>query len=140
MTMIMPAGTYYIGDLCYVLDSRWEEFCALTIEDRMVKDGVFTMSDGTTFATFSTAYGDGFYQDNFGNEYPVDAGLIGCVAISSIDPGVNFSGLGHQYTFYKDFEVRSHATGVIDFGQLSIDTDPNEEVYGEDRWMEDDEA
>ena len=32
--MTMPAGKYYIGDLCYVMsDKEWEEFCSLTIKD-----------------------------------------------------------------------------------------------------------
>ena len=38
--------------------------------------------DGTEVIAFSTAYGDGFFADNFGNHYPVDAALIGLVPVT----------------------------------------------------------
>ena len=40
--MSMPAGTYYIGDLCYVMtDAEWEQFCKITINGNKVLDGEF---------------------------------------------------------------------------------------------------
>ena len=119
----MTAGTYYVGDLCYVLDSRWDEFCKLTIDGYTVKDGVFTMADGTVFATFGTTYGDGCYMDEQGREYPVDAGLIGCVKVESVDKDAKLS-LGNVHTFESDFDVYSDGQ-VITFGDVSIDTDPS---------------
>lgn len=128
----MTAGTYYIGDLCYVLSSKWTEFCALTIDGHSVLDGVFTMVDGTTFATFGTAYGDGCYMDEEGQEYPVDAGLIGCVLVESVDKDAKLD-LGNVHTFESDFEVHSDGK-VINFGNISIDTDP---VYEDEDDYED---
>ena len=119
----MTAGTYYVGDLCYVLSDRWTEFCSLTIDGHSVKNGVFTMADGLTFATFTTAYGDGCYMDEQGRDYPVDAGLIGCVKVESVDKDANL-GLGNVHTFESDFEVYSDGQ-VITFGDISIDTDPS---------------
>jgi len=128
---MMPAGRYYIGDLCYVLHDRWDEFCALTCSGHSVLDGEFNLADGTRFATFTTQYGDGTYQDEQGTEYPVDAGLIGCIRVEDIAPAERVSvESGRVVEFVKDFTTFS-AGGVITIGNVSIDTDPEyaEEEY-----------
>ena len=44
--MSMPAGEYYIGDLCYVMtDEEWNEFCSITIDGMKCIDGEFQMKD-----------------------------------------------------------------------------------------------
>ena len=48
---MMKAGTYYIGDLCYVMHDRWDEFCSITCSEHNVLDGEFNLKDGTRFAT-----------------------------------------------------------------------------------------
>lgn len=116
----MPAGKYYVGDLCYVMHDVWNEFCEITINDHQCLDGVFALSDGRLFATFGTMYGDGCYQVQIGREYSVDAGLIGCIRFEDItDPEANISG-GHIINFGEDFEVFED-NGVIIFGDLEID-------------------
>ena len=130
---MMKAGKYYIGDLCYVMHDRWDEFCALTINGHNVLDGEFNLKDGTRFATFSTKWGDGTYQDEQGREYGVDAGLIGCICVDDISPGEleNIKD-GHVVEFVQDFSTFS-AGGIIRFGSVCIDTDYEEveedEVY-----------
>ena len=121
---MMPAGRYYIGDLCYVLHDRWEEFCALTCSGNRVLDGEFNLADGTRFATYTTRWGDGCYTDEQGTEYPVDAGLIGCVRVEDIAPAelANIES-GRVVEFVRDFTTFS-SVGVITFGTVSIDTDP----------------
>ena len=121
---MMKAGTYYIGDLCYVMHDRWDEFCSLTCSGNRVLDGEFNLRDGTRFATFTTQYGDGTYQDELGNEYPVDAGLIGCIRVEDIAPAelANIES-GRVVEFVRDFSTFSSG-GVISFGTVSIDTDP----------------
>ena len=65
---MMKAGKYYVGDLCYVMsDAEWEQFCKITIQGNKVIDGEFEMPDGRKFATYSTAYGDGVYYDQYGH-------------------------------------------------------------------------
>jgi len=121
----MPAGRYYVGDLCYVLHDRWDEFCSLTCSGNRVLDGEFNLADGTRFATYTTQYGDGTYQDETGNIYDVDAGLIGCVALEDIDftdPSNSVAG-GRVVEFVRDFTTFSSG-GVISIGTVSIDTDP----------------
>jgi len=124
---MMKAGTYYIGDLCYVMSDRWDEFCSLTCSGNNVLDGEFNLADGTRFATFTTKYGDGTYRDEQGNEYPVDAGLIGCINVKDITPSEleNLSS-GRVIEFVQDFSTFS-AGGVLRFGSVCIDTDLVEE-------------
>jgi len=124
---MMTAGKYYIGDLCYVLHDRWAEFCALTCTGNNVLDGEFNLKDGTRFATFTTKWGDGVYEDEQGNEYPVDAGLIGCIRIDDIaaEERENVAN-GRVVEFVQDFSTWS-AGGEIRIGNVLIDTDPVEE-------------
>ena len=129
---MMKSGTYYCGDLCYVLHERWDEFCALTISGNNVLDGEFNLKDGTRIATYTTRWGDGNYFDQDGKSYDVDAGLIGCVALEDIDltnPD-NFLAGGRVVEFVNDFSTFS-AGGVITIGNIVIDTDvAEEEDYG----------
>lgn len=128
---MMPAGKYWIGDLCYVLHSEWSEFCDITITDNDCLDGEFSLKDGRKFASYRTAYGDGCYTGNVG-KYPVDAGLIGCVKLEDIDltnPDNDIK-LGHVVEFSAPFETFSK-NGVLWFGHVRIDTGDDEEIEDE---------
>jgi hypothetical protein len=123
---MMKPGTYYIGDLCYVLSDRWDEFCSLTCSGNRVLDGEFNLADGRRFATFTTQWGDGCYADEQGREYGVDAGLIGCIAVKDI-AATELSNIknGHVAEFVQPFSTWS-AGGEIRIGNILIDTDPAE--------------
>lgn len=120
---MMKAGTYYIGDLCYVMHPEWDEFCSLTTNGHNVLDGEFNLKDGRRFATFTTKWGDGTYKDEQGHAYGVDAGLIGCINVNDITPS-ELENLkdGRVIEFVQDFSTFS-AGGVIRFGSVVIDTD-----------------
>lgn len=124
---MMKAGTYYVGDLCYVLHDEWDEFCSITIKDDQCIDGEFILKDGRAFATYGTAWGDGEYRDNANRKYGVDAGLIGCILLTDIDltNPENFLHGGQVLTFTNDFET-SERDGVITFGYVSINTDESD--------------
>lgn len=126
---MMPAGKYYVGDLCYVMKDEWDEFCSITIRDNKVHDGEFLLEDGRRFASYTTKYGDGSYFDQYNNEYSVDAGLIGCIMVDDISSGdiVNFD-LGNIIDFPQDFHCYSEH-GVIHIGHVAIDTDPSGDEY-----------
>jgi len=102
----------------------------------------------------STAHGDGTYNDQFGNEYPVDAGLIGIMPIEMCDFGdirwengnwIDEQGLtypdgknfefkpGNVVTFETGFPVY-YMDGVFEFGNIIIDTDPDYEEEFPDNW------
>ena len=124
----MEPGTYYVGDLCYVLNDRWDELCKLTIRGDNVVDGGFTFQDGTEFVTFTTKYGDGTYYDKEGRVYPVDAGLIGCIRVENIDTDTSVLGgidFGNIITFEKPF-VCEKVDGMLYFGKVAIDLDPSD--------------
>jgi len=124
----MKAGKYFIGDLCYVLSSKWDEVCDLTISGHKCLEGKFTLSDGTEFAMFGTAYGDGYYHDQEDNGYPVDSGSIGCVLFDKIDD-IDKEYLERSGTVLdipNDFEVESE-NGVISIGPITIYTDDEED-------------
>lgn len=77
---------FWVGDLCYVLGDVWEEVCDLIFPGNSEKGvyGNHTLKDGREFVVFSTYYGDGYYPDQFGNMYPVDAGIIGAARLADI--------------------------------------------------------
>lgn len=130
----MKSGTYYVGDLCYVLNNSWPEVVQLTCEVVEVRNGVFTLKDGREFAIFSTAYGDGLYSDNYTNEYPVDSGTIGCILLSDVDDqdSVKF---GNVVNFPTDFEPCVGGEGKIVFGHLEIDTiGEDSDEWESDEW------
>jgi hypothetical protein len=136
--MSMPAGKYYIGDLCYVMtDDEWLEFCDITIDGMKVKDGEFQLKDGRRFATYGTAYGDGVYHDQYGHSYSVDAGLIGCIKIEDIRANNydNLLDLGSIMEFDNSFATsggrgETDWEGTIQFGHVLIETNPRyEEEY-----------
>jgi hypothetical protein len=124
-TAQFPAGQYYIGDLCYVMHAEWSEVCdimffAATGNDLI--EGDLSLADGRRFFLASTAYGDGTYNDNKGNYYPVDAGSIGIIAVKDIAAAdLENIELGVVHTFTEDFGVYAFA-GVFRFGNVAIDT------------------
>jgi hypothetical protein len=129
----MKAGKYFIGDLCYVLSSKWDEVCDLTISGHECLEGKFTLSDGTEFAMFGTAHGDGYYYDQMGNSYPVDSGTIGCVLFDKIDD-IDKEYLERSGTVLdipNDFEVESE-DGTIFVGPVTIYTDYEKEDQYQD--------
>jgi len=124
----MTKGKYWCGDLCYVINNRWDEVCNLLFPpdskgDHRSNEGELELEGGIKFAIYGTAWGDGCYADNFGNEYGVDAGVIGCIKVDDLAKlGEKVSDLGTIHEFPEDFET-SYQDGVITFGHVKIDTD-----------------
>jgi hypothetical protein len=135
---MMRAGTYYVGDLCYVLHDEWDEACKLMFagrDDHGCNQGEFNLSDGRRFAVYNTAYGDGTYEDQNGRSYWVDSGSIGCILLSDINanhPENDFGG-GQTITFNQDFYT-GYQDGKIMIHNVSIDTDPQYEFEEEDEY------
>jgi hypothetical protein len=117
----MPAGKYYVGDLCYVIDDEWSEVCDLTMDKKGRSiDGAHTLKDGRRFAMFGTAYGDGEYYDTNGNSYSVDSGSIGCMKVEDIKGEIR-EDLGNIIDFPNEFYVKNNG-GELIFGRIWIDT------------------
>jgi len=134
---MMPAGRYYVGDLCYVMtDEEWDEFCSITTDGNRCLHGEFNFEDGRRFATFGTRWGDGKYVDtNKLYEFSVDAGLIGCMRLNEINiEKLNLKeieGLGAIVDFPYEFGT-GVTDGVITIGHVVIDTDEEYEDEYED--------
>ena len=148
----IPAGTYYVGDPCYVFNNSgkadsWMKIIEISdcfdiphIEFKDKPVIAFGTSDESHFVKF----GDGVY-----NGFCVDSGLIGIVDISLIEEGSAFFNESfdrdkHTVTFDKPFdfewdngdfhnEVQLAAIG----GRISIYTNDEEEY--DDHYEYDDE-
>lgn len=127
--MTMPAGIYYVGDLCYVMNNEWNEVCKITFTDEDILSGEFALSDGRKFAIYSTAYGDGCYMDQYGKEYSVDSGSIGCIKIADITEDDIREG---QIVEFSDPFQTSCVEGLIRIGDIRIDTTENDECIHQD--------
>lgn len=145
-TVMMKAGLYYIGDLCYVMHPEWNEFCNITISGQRCLQGKFTLADGREFVTFNTEMGDGVYPTSQGNSLGVDAGLIGCIRVCDIaDPSVMRAGTselnkaGMVIEFKEDFPCYSDGKTLV-FGHIQVytgaledsDTDYYSDISNED--------
>jgi hypothetical protein len=121
---------YYIGDLCYVLgETEWETACAYLDGD---PDDEFCLSpenDGNprTFACLPTAYGDGVYFDQNGNEYSVDSGTIGMINVRFITEGAKLenalaNGWGHVHSFEEEIDSSECVSDgrYLTFGAMSV--------------------
>ena len=116
--MTMPAGKYYVGDLCYVMHDEWDEVCDLIFNEDSVIDGEFNLSDGRRFAIYSTAYGDGTNPSNVGTYHAVDSGSIGCILESDIKNSEH-ADLGAIIEFKQPFQT----SGCPDIGSRQTDWD-----------------
>ena len=126
--MTMPAGKYFVGDLCYVMHPEWDEVCGLFFPDNHTARGLqgeFTLQDGRRFASFDTAYGDGEYGSNIGTQHSVDSGSIGCISVYDIRDETysleRLQELGAIVDFEAPFEV-STDQGLLRFGPVLIET------------------
>ena len=124
----MRPGTYYVGDLCYVMHPQWREVCNLMFatDGQGVLDGEFNLANGVRFAVQSTAYGDGTYYDKQNRQYPVDAGLIGCIRVEDVyDPEWYLEGM-NVVEFDKPFQI------VYNDGRISFVTEDGRTVVAID--------
>lgn len=134
IVMRFKAGTYYVGDLCYVISDRWQEY--ITASNCCVVNDV-VLDDGSEIWGHHTAFGDGCFSDDLGNEYYVDAGMIGVISIDDIDESPNFLKGGRVLTFPEDFEP-SYLDGTFSIGRstrgfvsISTGSDFDEDLDGE---------
>lgn len=130
----LKAGQYWIGDPCYVfpndgpMKDKWDEILAAS--DFFEKEMPAEIDNGKiqVWASF-TAYGDGCYLSNMGDEFPVDAGLIGIVPLETIEylgrADNNLNKLGLFVTFHEDFTIHAEA-GRFRFCDIIIDTNDDD--------------
>jgi len=135
---LFKAGTYYVGDLCYIFDgSDWD---ALLEKNKFFEIPAVDFKENKV-GGFMTANGDGEYTSNIGGHtFPVDSGTIGICPIELVDvEEVVKKKFGAIITFHKDFEIsyETEEKGQMKFGHITIDTIEIEEE--EEEWYNEDE-
>lgn len=96
-----PAGTYYVGDLCYALHS---DIYDNVFGGEAYERGLYSKGN-SFFLVDGTSCGDGEYEDDHGRKYLVDAGIIGICSQDLIDrknPSVRG---GQMITFKNPFQI-----------------------------------
>lgn len=118
--MKMGAGTYYIGDPCYVI--RDKDWLKVLEDSEYFEDGEFVYNNCRCFA-YGTAYGDGEYEDNQGRDgYGVDSGCISIMPIAAVTKDRDrIEEFGHLVEMPKDF-FPCFRNGVFYFDEIEIDT------------------
>lgn len=135
---MLPAGRYYVGDLCYVIaDEKWDGVCDYICSEH---SGEGKTPDGHPFVFSGTAYGDGVYADQFGNRYGVDAGIIGAIAVEHLDVSeAEAESLGAIIDFVGPVDV-TYEDGTITIGHVRINTgDDSSDDYVEDEPEDEDD-
>lgn len=127
VVITLPAGRYYIGDPCYVIpDSKWDDFCTVMFQ---TSDYHVVEFEGKPLLAGSTAYGDGCYNDQYGNQYGVDAGTLSVVPESLWNPTMSndqVAQMGTIVVFEEPFRA-SCCNGFFQFGHIVINTDDDVE-------------
>jgi hypothetical protein len=124
-THTLPAGTYYVGDLCYSVDNDdWPIIC-----DEIDHKGTPFEYRGKLAASSYTRYGDGGYDDSEGRFYGVDSGSIGIAPVEVLaDP--HHHG-GQVITFKKPFDIHFE-NGVFKIDDFVIHTGDTDDYDYED--------
>ena len=121
--VILPAGKYIIGDPCYTIpDEEWDK---VLDQSGFFNDQCWAMfrapnGEQAPVVAFSTAWGDGTYDDGAGRSYGVDAGLIGIIPAGPFGNARPFC--THVVEFHSPVNC-SEKQGVICFGNVRINTD-----------------
>jgi hypothetical protein len=111
----LPAGRYYIGDPCYVLQASWDRIKTAFDENEPVE------FDGYTVWGANTAFGDGCYKCSRGSEYMVDSGILAAIPVQLID---NPNGEEHGTIIDEPngLMVEYDLNGTFTFGSICIKT------------------
>lgn len=126
----LPPGRYLIIDPCYAIQtSKWNEVSDVILlgDTNDVKT-----YNGHQFIAYSTEYGDGVYEDEQGNSYDVDSGMIGAIPEAMVTDGVGIL-LGEmqegRWITSETGLVCSKDGAVLNFGGITINTDPPDEEW-----------
>ena len=131
-TYAVKPGIYWLGDPCYAVPKeQWAAFVDQWYNDSGDFAEVATVDDVTILA-FQTSYGDGIYTDIDGDDFSVDAGIIGltplelwddtCSAHSFDEEDAVENALGHWVEVREPW-ICHNDDGVHYFGPYKIDTE-----------------
>jgi len=133
----LPAGTYYIGDLCYMMkDSVYDKIWG----NKYNYDSGNYERTGDKPAYFSmmhTTFGDGLMVDRTGVEYGIDAGIIGICSINicNVDTVDRYKEFIHTFNNPVECDFSKDDRYIFCDGSKEIDIIPK---YGDDYPEEED--
>lgn len=116
----LPAGEYFIGDCCAILQESpietWEQLCR-----QFITGGEYIVLNGFEIVTYSTGHKVGTFASNLGYDFISLSGLIGCM------PAELWQGKGTPEgclpaTFTTDFVCEEYSDGRLFFGGVVVDT------------------
>jgi len=117
----VPAGSYILGDPCYAVPNHeWGQLLqSCNYFENPV--GKITRHDKSDYhvVAFGTRWGDGTYRGSDGNDYPVDAGLIGLVPVEMVEDLADHT----IVEFNRDTLCVNDGSGNLRFGHITIDTE-----------------
>ena len=121
---------FYIGDICYVLSTR--DYHRIWGDQKHFSDGKVDIPGGLSFAVAGTNFGDGLYEDEDGNLYPVDAAVIGIVPLELVakDDGLRFG---------RVERVSGEAGFTAEDGVFDVSLPDGERIHIDTRYMSDSE-
>ena len=129
-------GRFYVGDPCYVLSD--EDYHDIWGDANNFDDGQIQLDEEKAFIVHGTAYGDGCYEDQFGNAYGVDSGTLAVVPLEScaktdgLKNGAVFQGNQADLNYYDDgvFTIQvGDRNIIINTGDEIIEDEEDEEWY-----------
>jgi len=123
----IPAGEYWLGDPCYTVpDDMWMPWLEAA-DYKNQGDVLVAQVPGTSFHVlgFGTKWGDGVYQGTDGENYGVDAGLIGLVPVGLFPETT--SSLSTKIVFEGPRKAVWRDNGLLSFGDVDIETNPSYE-------------
>lgn len=138
----LPKGTYYIGDLCYVVTQEWPELVSLYFQKQ--KENPNANLHNLTKAiphtiVFNTGSDGNYWLKNKTNPtqqiaLSVDSGTIGLIDIKLLDKKVLEENLhlGHVKEFKSDFTVSFNDDKIsIENLEIELDQEEDQEEYEE---------
>lgn len=121
MATITSEKGFYVGDICYEMSD--EDYDADWSNDFEDFEGEHELH-GHKFAVGLTADGDGTYEDQYGNRYPVDAGNIGILPYELCE-----SKNEDEIESHGRFIEAKKATFNSDDGVFDIEFDNGEHIH-----------
>ncbi len=108
----MTPGNYYIGDLFFVLQEEFELIKKSSLNE-------FILNQDRKIAIYPTINLKEQYQDQFGQDYLIENGNIGCIRIEDVDSiNADFS-KGKIISFYDFFDTRETLSRIL-FGHICL--------------------
>jgi len=128
---VLPAGEYFIGDICYFLQ---DHLTGVWSTDYEKCDGLYTNDSGYGFGVVKPYSGNGIYMGSNRFSYDVDDENLGIVAKSLGDLD-KYTGCGTFHKFVAPVTM-TWLDGIVTFKSdswsMNINTNHNEDIDSSD--------